>query len=82
MTHEEILETLRSVMKAAGPREVDWNAMGADSPVDALGLDSLALLDVLYDVQQAFGVDVDAAELAGARTVGDLVHYLHERAGP
>jgi acyl carrier protein len=44
-----------------------------DARLDALGLDSLATLEVGLALQKELGADVDDADVAGACTVLDLV---------
>lgn len=44
-----------------------------DARLDALGLDSLAILEVGLALQKEIGADIDDGEVAGAGTVRDLV---------
>lgn len=76
MTHDEILQRLREVMKRTSQQKTDWEGVTASSAVAGLGFDSLAVLDLIYDVQQEFGVEFDAEEMTRVRTVGDLVAFL------
>lgn len=81
MTREEIGNKLRDLMKAASPKQIDWNSMTEQSDIAALGFDSLSILDLIYDVQQGFKIEFDAEELTGVRTVGDLVTFLQGKIG-
>lgn len=47
--------------------------------VDDLGVDSLDLVSVFLEVQDAFGVVVDEEDLNGIVSVADLVAYVEER---
>ncbi|RUL85616.1 acyl carrier protein [Tautonia sociabilis] len=47
--------------------------------VDDLGVDSLDLVSVFLEVQDAFGVVIDEEDLTGIVSVGDLVAYVAER---
>lgn len=47
--------------------------LAPDVRLDALGLDSLAILEVGLALQKEIGADVDDGDVAGARTVLDLV---------
>ena len=51
---------------------MDWDAVTADTLIENLGFDSLSILDLIYDVQQAFGITFDAEKLTDVQTVGDL----------
>lgn len=50
------------------------------TPLDSLGLDSLTVLDLIYDLQQEFQSYGDVRDLAGLRTVGELADYLESDA--
>ncbi|TFH18312.1 MAG: acyl carrier protein [Lentisphaerales bacterium] len=79
MTRPEIGEKLRQVMKESVRKELDWQNVTENSRIAELGFDSLSILDLVYDVQQAFAIDFDAEELVGVRTVDDLVSFLEAR---
>ena len=79
MTTEEIIEKLRGEMKAASEEDVDWDGVTADTDIETLGFDSLSVLDLIYDVQQAFGMTFDAEKLTAIRTVGELANFLREQ---
>ena len=46
--------------------------------IGELGFDSLSILDLIYDVQQEFGIEFDAEELVNVNTVGDLADFIAE----
>ena len=66
-------------MKHSSREVVDWNAVTEESEIPAIGFDSLTILDLVYDIQQAFRVEFDAEELSGVLKVGDLVAFLEKR---
>ena len=80
MTTEQILEKLRLTMKKSSTVEgVQWDGVGAATPIQTLGFDSLAILDLLYDIQQDFGLDFAPEELGHVKTVGDLASFLQSK---
>lgn len=79
MTREEVIATLKDVIRRAAPGALDPDAVSGDSTIEALGFDSLSLLDLAYDVQQAFGVEIDMETFMALRTVNDLVDALASR---
>jgi acyl carrier protein len=79
MTRPDIMEKLRDAMKRSSREVVDWNAVTEESEIPAIGFDSLTILDLVYDIQQAFHVEFDAEELSGVLKVGDLVTFLEKR---
>ena len=76
MTRQEIVEKLRALMKKSSPKQVDWSAMSEQTEIATLGFDSLSILDLVYDIQQGFGLEFDAEEVAGVETVADMVTFL------
>ena len=66
---------IRSVVKLDAGASVTPDS----SLVDDLGVDSLDLVSLFLEVQDAYGVTIDEEDLAGIVTVGDLVTYVAER---
>jgi acyl carrier protein len=78
MTQQEIIDRLREAMQSSSIEEVDWQAVTAETTIGELGFDSLSILDLIYDVQQEFGIEFDAEELVNVNTVGDLADFIAE----
>ncbi len=53
---------------------------GPDTPLSSLGVDSLTMLEIMLDVQDALDVTVDDTELRKLQTIGDVVQMLGEKA--
>lgn len=81
MTHEAIMEKLAAIMQNSTQAQVDWSGVGPDSLIADMGFDSLAILDLIYDLQQAFGIEFDAEEMTHIRTVGALAQFIKEKSG-
>ena len=81
MTDQEILIKLRAAMKRSAPEKANWDAVAPEATIGSLGFDSLSILDLVYDVQQEFGVEFEAESLAGVRTVGQLIAFLKSKMG-
>ena len=79
MTKNDILEKLRAIMARTSQAAVDWNAVGERDAIESLGIDSLAMLDLMYDLQQEFGVEFEPQDLAQVATVGDLAAFIEGR---
>ncbi len=74
----EILERLRDVLQESAVEERDWAAVTSETTIESLGFDSLTILDVLYDVEEEFGVALEPKRVVKTRTVGEIVHLLLE----
>ncbi len=79
MTKSEIIEKLRDMMKRNSQEDIDWDSVTADSRIEPLGFDSLAILDLIYDIQQELNLEFDAEEMMGVDTVGKLADFLQSQ---
>ncbi len=52
-----------------------------DSLRDDLGLDSLQTIELVYQVESAFDIQIPDEDFGRLRTIGDVVTYLDERTG-
>ncbi len=59
-------------------REVVDNAT-LETPLAALGIDSLMMLEVVLDVQDALDLVIEDADLRRMQTIGDVITFLQER---
>jgi acyl carrier protein len=69
-------EVRRLVVRFA---EANKAAVVAPRPLRDLGVDELALADVVLGLETRFGIDIDDAEAATWETVGDVVGYVARR---
>ena len=55
MSDQEIIEKLRDILRDNAMEERDWDQVDGDTTFESIGIDSLSILDLLYDVDQVFG---------------------------
>jgi acyl carrier protein len=80
MTDNEIIAKLRETMrKSSTVQSVRWDGVTSDTVIRDIGFDSLAILDLVYDIQQDFGLEFQPEELAKLRTVGELAGFLRSK---
>lgn len=79
MERARVVEALREVL--AQHPGIDVDGLGDASRLADIGLDSLTMLEVLYDVEQRFGVAMDVEAMAGCETAGALVDHLTRAVG-
>ncbi|HKQ33916.1 MAG TPA: acyl carrier protein [Nitrospiraceae bacterium] len=48
---------------------------------DDLGLDSMAVIELLYRIEETFDLQIPDQDLAGMTTVGHVVIYVEKRLG-
>ena len=78
MNRDDILAALRDLLRAQ--KQTQFKAVaGSITPetrIDAIGFDSLSILDFMYEVEDRFGIRTEPAELVNLEKVQDLVDYL------
>ncbi|MXX61624.1 MAG: acyl carrier protein [Holophagales bacterium] len=74
----EVLARLRDVLRDSAVEEHDWDAVGPETPIESLGFDSLTILDVLYDVEEEFGIALDPKQVVKTRTIGEIIALLQQ----
>jgi len=48
---------------------------------DDLGLDSMAVIELLYRIEEAFDIQIPDEDLGGLTTVGHVINYVDKRLG-
>jgi len=82
MQQDEIIDRLRKIVREASVEDVDVEGIDAETTIASLGFDSLSILDLLYDIEQELGIQVEAADVIKLRTVGEVAALLAKRLGP
>jgi acyl carrier protein len=49
---------------------------------DDLGLDSMAVIELLYKIEEVFNIQIPDQDLVGLSTVGAVVQYVDQRLAP
>ena len=53
----------------------------AETPLVSLGIDSLTMMEVVLDVQDALDLVIEDADLKDMKTIGDVIGLLQQRFG-
>ena len=80
MTRSEIFKQLGSVMEESSVEDVDWSTVTEDHTLESFGFDSLAILDLIFDLESEFGVQIQVEGMLEMKTVGQLVTFLETNA--
>lgn len=59
----------------------DASQLSADTPLDSLGVDSLAAVELLWSVEETFGMTLPSDPPPMA-TLGDVVRFIDEHLAP
>ena len=77
MPHSEVLVKLRDLMR---PYVQDPAALESASEetelIGELSVNSMHLIDIVIDAENAFGVEITEDDMDGLRTVGDVVNII------
>ena len=76
MTRPEILQRLAGAIADSDASLIDADQVSEATSLESFGVDSLVLIDLIFDIEQEFGVKLAAEELTAMRTMGDLVTHL------
>lgn len=55
---------------------LDTSTITRSSKFEELGLDSMDTIQLLFDAEDAFGINFNSEEAKGFSTVGDIVSYI------
>lgn len=73
-----MLEKMREII--AEQLNCDGETIGLDTSFkDDLGADSLDLFELVMALEEEYGLEIPAEELADVKTVGDVIEYLKSK---
>ena len=62
------------VIKAiAGQKRIDEALIGLDTPLDELGISSLDAITIIYEIEDAFDVEIPNEKIEGLSSVREIV---------
>jgi acyl carrier protein len=79
MTRAEIFSSLLALLKKQKQITYDVTTVTEDTRIDAMGFDSLSILDFIYDVEGELKVTTQIADLVRMERVKDLIDYLERQ---
>ena len=79
MSNAQTVQRLRSLMERSSEGDVDWDSVIGGTTIESLGFDSLAILDLIYDIQQEFDAEFDAEELVNVNTIDELASFIEQK---
>ena len=59
--------------------EKDFSGLAENSVISEMGVDSLAMLEVIGEMERELDIQIPDDDLAGIRTVGELLDVVAER---
>ena len=74
-----IIGKLKGIMEDTATEERDLSNFGRDTTIESLGLDSLTILDLLYDIEQETGIELEAKDVVSISNIGEITDLLIEK---
>jgi acyl carrier protein len=72
---EDVAELIRREMRGKLAKDV---TIDENSRLDELGLSSLQVAEIVFTLEEDYGVEFDPARAADASTLGDLIALVNE----
>ena len=69
------VEVIRSIMA----KRIDVSNLHEDDELSALGLDSLDLVEVVMEIEEALGITFEMEEVASFKTLGDVIRCVNSK---
>ncbi len=80
MTKEDIYAQLKSIIKIYLPEDVSVDEIGPESHlIDELNINSSHLIDVVLDLEDAFGIEIKDDELEAMDTVSSALEIIQKK---
>ncbi len=76
VTVEQILETIENANLVK-----DVNALDLAKPLGEQGIDSLDFSGVLFNMEEAFGIEIPDADIDQLLTINDILAYVNKKLG-
>jgi acyl carrier protein len=71
------MSTLDTIKQAAAEAfDVDAAGIDMDAPFDQVGIDSLGLVEFIFDLEDRFGVRLDPNQSSGLKTLRELAAHI------
>ena len=70
------------VVKAiAAQKQLDEGLVGLDTPLEDLGINSLDAITIIYEIEEAFDVEIPNDEIEGLSNVRDIIDGVRRLLG-
>lgn len=74
-----MLEKITAIIKNQLGKKVDFE-ITPETRFDAIDLDSIDVVEIIFGIEDEFGIQFDDAVAQGFEKVGDILKYLEEKA--
>jgi acyl carrier protein len=78
VSRDDVLETIKNQLASF---EVDPSTVTAEAGFDALGLDSLDLVELSVGIEDAYGIDIEEDDLKEVFTIASAIDLVLKKLG-
>jgi len=79
MKRNQLPELFGKIFEESSTEDFDWATVKESTTIEELGFDSLTVLDLLFDLEGALGLQIEAKDMLQIDTVGQMLDYLEGR---
>ena len=79
MDRSQILHRLGEIITDSSTEELDWSNVTEETSLETFGVDSLVVLDLIFDLEDVFGAKIESADMLQMKTAGDLVTFIENQ---
>lgn len=76
---QNIRDKAVSLLLAMLKQQADPSTITDERTTESLGLSSLKLMNLMYDFEEAFDIELDPEEMVGLGTVGEIIAALEAK---
>lgn len=77
MVLEKVIDIIAEELESVDPSEITEDS----NLVEDLDADSLAVVDLVMSIEDAFNVEIPDTEVENLKTVGEIVQFIEEHQG-
>lgn len=81
LTDDELYTSIKAVLQKVMYKSASLGDVTPDTRLRDLDVDSARLVDLVLQVEDEFGIQIDDDAIGGIDTVGDLVNLIKTKAG-
>lgn len=70
-----VIETVKSIIS----KRADISGVSESDPLSSLGLDSLDLVEVMLEIEDALGIEFASDEIADLKSIKDVVELINKK---
>ncbi len=74
-TEKKVIEILKTT-KTSG---IDYNTLKNDTSLGDQGLDSLGKMELFFNIEEEFGIEISDKEMDGIQTINQLTELINSK---